>query len=145
MLLALRVEVTDTGGTRASSVQPGDGRRADRPAGATRRLRRHAGDPGDWAGGGYRVVRRDSDGRTRDAVPLRVVIADDQALVRTGFAMILDADGIDSSLLRPTATKPWLPFRSPPPRLVMDIQMPEPRRARSNADYLFVPDPDAAA
>jgi len=27
------------------------------------------------------------------AQPLRVVVADDQALVRTGFAMILGADG----------------------------------------------------
>jgi DNA-binding NarL/FixJ family response regulator len=32
---------------------------------------------------------------TADAGPLRVVVADDQQLVRTGFRMILAADGID--------------------------------------------------
>ncbi len=58
--------------------------------------------------------------------PLRVVIADDQALVRTGFRMILAADGIEvtaeaaNGLEAVEATR-----RTRPDVVLMDVRMPE--------------------
>jgi DNA-binding NarL/FixJ family response regulator len=58
--------------------------------------------------------------------PLRVVVADDQALVRTGFRMILTADGIEvvaeatNGIEAIEATR-----RTRPDVVLMDIRMPE--------------------
>jgi DNA-binding NarL/FixJ family response regulator len=58
--------------------------------------------------------------------PLRVVIADDQALVRTGFAMILAADGIDVvGEAADGAQAIALVRRTRPDLVLMDIRMPE--------------------
>jgi RNA polymerase sigma factor (sigma-70 family) len=59
-------------------------------------------------------------------VPLRVVVADDQALVRTGFRMILTADGIEvvgeatNGIEAIDAVR-----RTRPDVVLMDIRMPE--------------------
>ncbi|MEV5754742.1 response regulator transcription factor [Actinoallomurus sp. NPDC052308] len=58
--------------------------------------------------------------------PLRVVIADDQALVRTGFAMILAAEGIDVVGEAADGGKAVDEVRRTRPDVVlMDIRMPE--------------------
>jgi DNA-binding NarL/FixJ family response regulator len=58
--------------------------------------------------------------------PLRVVIADDQALVRTGFKMILAAAGIETAAEAATGTAAVHAVRRTVPDLVlMDIRMPE--------------------
>ncbi|GAA0323011.1 response regulator transcription factor [Actinoallomurus spadix] len=58
--------------------------------------------------------------------PLRVVIADDQALVRTGFAMILAAEGIDVVGEAADGAKAVDEVRRTRPDVVlMDIRMPE--------------------
>jgi DNA-binding NarL/FixJ family response regulator len=58
--------------------------------------------------------------------PLRVVIADDQALVRTGFRMILVADGIDVVGEAATGTQAIEAVRRTVPDVVlMDVRMPE--------------------
>ncbi|SDU58683.1 response regulator [Jiangella alkaliphila] len=58
--------------------------------------------------------------------PLRVVIADDQTLVRTGFRMILNADGIEVVAEAATGEEAVAAVRSVRPDLVlMDIRMPE--------------------
>jgi DNA-binding NarL/FixJ family response regulator len=58
--------------------------------------------------------------------PLRVVIADDQALVRAGFRMILMADGIDVVGEAETGTGAVDAVRRTGPDVVlMDIRMPE--------------------
>ena len=58
--------------------------------------------------------------------PLRVVIADDQALVRTGFRMILTADGIDVVAEAATGADAVDAVRRTRPDVVlMDIRMPE--------------------
>jgi DNA-binding NarL/FixJ family response regulator len=57
--------------------------------------------------------------------PLRVVIADDQALVRAGFRMILTADGIDVVAEAETGAEAVDAVRRTRPDLVlMDIRMP---------------------
>jgi DNA-binding NarL/FixJ family response regulator len=57
--------------------------------------------------------------------PLRVVIADDQALVRAGFRMILTADGIDVVGEAETGAEAIEAVRRTHPDLVlMDIRMP---------------------
>ncbi len=57
--------------------------------------------------------------------PLRVVIADDQALVRTGFGMILTATGIDVVAEVPDGDQAVDAVRSTRADVVlMDIQMP---------------------
>jgi DNA-binding NarL/FixJ family response regulator len=58
--------------------------------------------------------------------PLRVVVADDQALVRTGFRMILTADGIDVVAEATTGAEAVDAVRRTLPDVVlMDIRMPE--------------------
>jgi RNA polymerase sigma factor (sigma-70 family) len=57
--------------------------------------------------------------------PVRVVVADDQALVRTGFRMILTADGIDVVAEATTGTEAIDAVRRTRPDVVlMDIRMP---------------------
>jgi len=58
--------------------------------------------------------------------PLRVVVADDQALVRTGFRMILAADGIEVVGEAATGTQAIEAVRRTVPDVVlMDVRMPE--------------------
>ncbi|WP_042405853.1 response regulator [Streptacidiphilus carbonis] len=58
--------------------------------------------------------------------PLRAVIADDQALVRTGFRMILAADGIEVVAEAVNGTDAVAAVRRTRPDVVlMDIRMPE--------------------
>lgn len=58
--------------------------------------------------------------------PLRVVVADDQALVRTGFRMILTADGIEVVAEATNGAEAIEAVRRTRPDVVlMDIRMPE--------------------
>ncbi|MFJ2610047.1 response regulator [Streptomyces sp. NPDC087425] len=58
--------------------------------------------------------------------PLRAVVADDQALVRTGFRMILTAHGIDVVAEADNGTEAVAAVRRTHPDVVlMDIRMPE--------------------
>jgi RNA polymerase sigma factor (sigma-70 family) len=58
--------------------------------------------------------------------PVRVVVADDQALVRTGFAMILTADGIDVVAQAENGAQAIDAVRRTRPDVVlMDVRMPE--------------------
>jgi DNA-binding NarL/FixJ family response regulator len=58
--------------------------------------------------------------------PVRVVVADDQALVRTGFAMILSADGIEVvGEAADGAEAVDVVRRTRPDVVLMDIRMPE--------------------
>ncbi|MBC9712757.1 response regulator transcription factor [Streptomyces sp. TRM66268-LWL] len=58
--------------------------------------------------------------------PLRVVLADDQALVRTGFGMILAADGIEVTAEAADGVEAVAAVRRTRPDVVlMDIRMPE--------------------
>ncbi|MDL4817819.1 response regulator [Actinomadura opuntiae] len=61
-----------------------------------------------------------------DATGLRVVIADDQALVRTGFRMILAADGIEVVAEAADGADAVAAVRRTRPDVVlMDVRMPE--------------------
>ncbi|XVV09984.1 response regulator [Actinoplanes sp. CA-131856] len=61
-----------------------------------------------------------------NGVPLRVVIADDQALVRAGFRMILAADGIDVVAEAENGAEAVEAVRRVGPDVVlMDIRMPD--------------------
>ncbi|MET7572180.1 response regulator transcription factor [Streptomyces sp. NPDC005492] len=61
-----------------------------------------------------------------DQPPLRAVIADDQALVRTGFKMILAADGIEVTAEAADGAEAVAAVRRTRPDVVlMDIRMPE--------------------
>ncbi|MFF4173910.1 response regulator [Streptomyces sp. NPDC001744] len=63
---------------------------------------------------------------TADRSALRVVIADDQALVRTGFKMILAADGIEVTAEAADGAEAVAAVRRTRPDVVlMDIRMPE--------------------
>lgn len=58
--------------------------------------------------------------------PLRVVVADDQALVRTGFRMILESEGIDVVAEATTGVEAVDAVRRTRPDVVLlDIRMPE--------------------
>jgi RNA polymerase sigma factor (sigma-70 family) len=58
--------------------------------------------------------------------PLRVVVADDQTLVRTGFRMILTADGIDVVAEATNGVEAVEAVRRTRPDVVlMDVRMPE--------------------
>jgi DNA-binding NarL/FixJ family response regulator len=58
--------------------------------------------------------------------PLRVVVADDQTLVRSGFQMILTAAGIEVTATAATGLEAMSAVRRTRPDLVlMDIRMPE--------------------
>lgn len=58
--------------------------------------------------------------------PLRVVVADDQVLVRTGFRMILTAEGIDVVAEATNGVEAIDAVRRTRPDVVlMDIRMPE--------------------
>ncbi|MBL1110138.1 response regulator transcription factor [Streptomyces sp. 5-8] len=62
----------------------------------------------------------------KDQPPLRAVIADDQALVRTGFKMILAADGIEVTAEAAEGAEAVAAVRRTRPDVVlMDIRMPE--------------------
>jgi DNA-binding NarL/FixJ family response regulator len=66
------------------------------------------------------------DGATVATDTLRVVIADDQALVRAGFRMILTADGIDVVAEATNGAEAVEAVRRTAPDVVlMDIRMPE--------------------
>ncbi|MFJ4841515.1 response regulator [Streptomyces sp. NPDC088746] len=61
-----------------------------------------------------------------DQPPLRAVIADDQALVRTGFKMILAAEGIEVAAEAADGAEAVAAVRRTRPDVVlMDIRMPE--------------------
>ncbi len=102
-------------------------------------------------GGGGRIGRMDADGTSEpvaeaevDAVetPIRVVIADDQALMRTAFRMILTAAGISVVAQAATGLEAVEAVRrSRPDVVLMDIRMPELDGLEATARILAGPEP----
>ena len=96
-------------------------RRAARRAPARRRLRGARGVPARGRGSGG------ADGRSAGMNTVRVLIADDQALVRAGFKMILDAED-DLDVIGEAADgleAVELARRLKPDVVLMDIRMPQ--------------------
>ncbi|WP_237519301.1 response regulator [Streptomyces sp. HUCO-GS316] len=79
---------------------------------------------------------------TRQAAPLRAVIADDQALVRTGFGMILAADGIEVTAEAADGAEAVAAVRRTHPDVVlMDIRMPRMDGIEATRQILAEADP----
>ncbi len=124
----LKVEVADTGGAPSATAATGKRPRPARPARAPVRLRRR---PAHRAPADRRLPRQGphpaASGCCGDRVsaPLRVVVADDQALVRTGFRLILLADGIDVVAEAADGEEAVEAVaRTGPDVVLMDIRMP---------------------
>ena len=109
----LEVEVGDDGVGGTSGAAGGNG--AGRHAGPRRRGGRH---------GGRRLANRRRDDRPGGA-PMRVVLADDSVLLRSGIAELLRLDGLDVVAEVGTAEELLEAVRSTRPDVaVVDVRMP---------------------